>query len=535
MDKRLAQWAKTTQSFEPLGDALFQPAVRCDLAGQLMVRGREAKLVKLAAASAPYAFLDLPWAEALQAFTERVPQRKNELERLLKAYAQRSDEARKLALEQIQKFVKGSLERHIAEGGTYGDFADDLEAGKESLGISTADPAYLKMVFRTNVQSAYGAGRFRAITDPDVIELRPYVQYRTVGDARVRPEHAVLDRTIYHAASPEWHRISPPNSFNCRCSMCSLSRDEVVGEKVLGQVPANYVSATPEFDSPPTPHLEPANDNAREMKATQLELAYNPTQSRASDGEWTAGGPGAAQKARPSREAREKSTGEALQRLQQGVVGSEVGRAPIDVGVDAKVASRLAAKTKALSPPPPKVAAVVGGTAVAKKVSDWSSRWVSNTTKERAEDAARALTQPGSWAQHQYAATQSILKEHMADLRKQGVLDADGYLTLYRGASGQQAKDIQRQVAFKALHPNIKERPSITVHPVTSWSASPLVAKGFAGDDGVVIKQKIHASRVFASHLGQSGRWNSWDEQEFAIVHPERTLPLDNLLAKDAI
>lgn len=260
-----------------------------------MVRGREAKLVKLAAASAPYAFLDLPWEEALQAFVERVPQNKNELQRLLKAYAQRSDEARRLALEQIQKFVKGSLERHIAEGGTYGDFADDLEAGKESLGITTADPAYLKMVFRTNVQSAYGAGRFRAITDPDVIELRPYVQYRTVGDARVRPEHAVLDRGIYLAASPEWHRIAPPNSFNCRCSMCSLSRDEVVGEKVLGQVPANYVSATPEFDTAPMPHLEPANDNAREMsvatrqKPTQLELSYDPSQARAEDGKWSSG------------------------------------------------------------------------------------------------------------------------------------------------------------------------------------------------------------------------------------------------------
>lgn len=290
----MAQWAKTTQSFEPLGDALFQPAVRCDLAGQLMVRGREAKLVKLAAASAPYAFLDLPWEEALQAFRERVPQRKNELERLLKAYAQRSDEARRLALEQIQKFVKGSLERHIAEGGTYGDFADDLEAGKESLGITTADPAYLKMVFRTNVQSAYGAGKFRAITDPDVIELRPFVEYLTVGDARVGDDHKPLHKTVYRVASARWRRIAPPNRPNCRCSINSCTADDVAGRDILGDVPKAYV-AMPEFDSPPTPRIDVANDNAREMSvqrtpAKQLELAYNPSQARDGNGEWAAGG-----------------------------------------------------------------------------------------------------------------------------------------------------------------------------------------------------------------------------------------------------
>jgi SPP1 gp7 family putative phage head morphogenesis protein len=247
----LRSWAKRTSSFEPLGDALFVPSVKADLAGQLMVRGREAHIVKLDAMDVFQTFLDLPWAEALQAFRERVPSRNDELKRLLKGYAQRADASRRLALEQIQAFVKLRLEKHIAEGGLYADFARDLEDGKQTLGITTDDPAYLRMVFRTNVQSAYGAGKFRAATDPDVIEEMPFVQYRTVGDARVRPEHAVLDRGIYHAASDEWHRIAPPNGFSCRCSLVSLSRDDVKGKTILGQVPREYV-ATPEFDAPPT-------------------------------------------------------------------------------------------------------------------------------------------------------------------------------------------------------------------------------------------------------------------------------------------
>lgn len=281
----------------------------CDLAGQLMVRGREAKLIKLDAKDAPYAFLDLPWKEALQAFVERIPTRTNELQRLLKEYAKRSDAARRLALEQIQQFVKDRLAKAIADGGTYSQFAQDLQDGSQSLGITANDPAYLRMVFRTNILSAYGAGKFRAATDPDVIEEMPYVQYRTVGDARVRPEHAILDRTIYHAASAEWHRIAPPNSFNCRCSLVSLSRDDVKGKTILGQVPQGYV-ATPEFDAPPVALIKakatrgvdapadpievkpgwedtPPSNDVRQMSIFQL---FDPNEARAPDGKWTKGG-----------------------------------------------------------------------------------------------------------------------------------------------------------------------------------------------------------------------------------------------------
>lgn len=274
-----------------------------------MVRGREARLIKLDAKDAPFAFLDLPWQEALQAFLERVPTRTNELQRLLKDYAKRSDAARRLALDQIQQFVKDRLAKRIAEGGLYSDFANDIESGKEALGISATDPSYLRMVFRTNVLSSYGAGKFRAITDPDVIDEMPYVQYRTVGDARVRPEHAILDRGIYNAASDEWYRIAPPNSWNCRCSMVALSRDDVKGQRILGQVPSGYV-ATTEFDAPPVAAIKaavtrgvdappdplevkpgwqetPPSNDTRQMSIYEL---FNPSQARGPDGRWTSGG-----------------------------------------------------------------------------------------------------------------------------------------------------------------------------------------------------------------------------------------------------
>lgn len=259
----LKTWHPNSESWERLGDSIFVPAVMCDLAGQLMVRGSEARTIQLDAKDKP-AFLDLPWVDAIEEFKARGIVKPTELSTLLKDYAQRADKARQLMLGQVQTFVRSELEKSLAEGGTFKDFAARIEDGGTGLGITEADPAYLNMVFRTNVQSAYGAGRYRAMTDPDVMDAQPFVEYRTVGDARVREEHAVLDKTVYAIGSDEWQRIAPPNGFNCRCSMVTLTRDEAKGRKVLTAVPEAYVP-TPGFSGPPvakvnapTPKLAPA-------------------------------------------------------------------------------------------------------------------------------------------------------------------------------------------------------------------------------------------------------------------------------------
>jgi len=267
LEAKLAAWRPNDESWEQLGDAIFVPAVLSDLAGQLMVRGSEAHVIQLDAKDKP-AFLDLPWAEAIEEFKARGIMKPTELSTLLKDYAQRADKARQLMLAQVQTFVRSELEKTLREGGTFRDFSKAIDSGGASLGITNDDPAYLKMVFRTNVQSAYGAGRFRAMTDPDVINERPFVQYRTVGDARVREEHAALDgpthNTCYRADDPVWHRIAPPNGFSCRCGFVTMTADEAIGLTVLSEVPEAYVP-TPGFDGPPiarvnapTPKLDPA-------------------------------------------------------------------------------------------------------------------------------------------------------------------------------------------------------------------------------------------------------------------------------------
>jgi len=253
----LTDWKQDTAIFDRLGDVLFVTTALADMGGQLMVAGREAEAVQLRVIAmadpppSPKPFLDLPWSDAIEAFKARGLVEDTDFETLLGDYAQRSAVARQLMLDQVQSEVMRHLTDAITAGETLPQFADKVNELTASLGLAPGKPSYLEMVFRTNVQSAYGAGRYKAINNPVVASSRPYVQYRTVGDARVRDEHAVLDGQTYAVDDPVWQRIAPPNGFNCRCSMITLSKAQAVGVPISTAIPDGYIP-TPGFDQPPT-------------------------------------------------------------------------------------------------------------------------------------------------------------------------------------------------------------------------------------------------------------------------------------------
>ncbi len=50
------------------------------------------------------------------------------------------------------------------------------------------------------------------------------LQYRTVGDDRVREEHAALDGTTLPPSDPFWSKYYPPNGWGCRCTAVQVRK-----------------------------------------------------------------------------------------------------------------------------------------------------------------------------------------------------------------------------------------------------------------------------------------------------------------------
>ena len=111
------------------------------------------------------------------------------------------------SLEQAESVIK-SLNKTLASGGTFIDF-QKLVAESEIV----LPKHYLDNVFRTNIQSAYGHGRWQQQQRNK--DKRQYLMYSAINDSRVRPSHLALDKIVLPFEHPFWLTHYPPLSFRC--------------------------------------------------------------------------------------------------------------------------------------------------------------------------------------------------------------------------------------------------------------------------------------------------------------------------------
>lgn len=87
----------------------------------------------------------------------------------------------------------------------------------------TYNSNYLRAEFNFVQASAEMAAKWeRFMQDGD----RYYLQYRTVGDAKVRPTHAEMAGITLPASDPFWAEFYPPNGWGCRCSVVQVRKSK---------------------------------------------------------------------------------------------------------------------------------------------------------------------------------------------------------------------------------------------------------------------------------------------------------------------
>lgn len=148
----------------------------------------------------------------------------------------------KVAQLDVLNDIRGAVEKALREGKTERWFRKDLETvlrakgwwGKKvDVDADTGEAQLyqagsyrrLETIYRTNMQTAYQAGRWKQFEANR--ERAPYLQYLAVMDSKTRPAHAALHGKVFHIDDPIWDIIYPPNGFNCRCRVRALSLREV--------------------------------------------------------------------------------------------------------------------------------------------------------------------------------------------------------------------------------------------------------------------------------------------------------------------
>lgn len=150
----------------------------------------------------------------------------------------------------------------------------------------------------------------------------------------------------------------------------------------------------------------------------------------------------------------------------------------------------------------------------------WTNGWLSNSTAYEARQFLSAFRTKGSWANLKYAATQTLIGQRKADLQRRGVMDEDGYVTLYRGIRGEQAEKIDQSIA-------VGDSLNLKVYGLSCWTESPAVAASFAksasgresGDYRTqnIAKVKVHYSRAANMWAAESANWRN-GELEWTLI-----------------
>jgi SPP1 gp7 family putative phage head morphogenesis protein len=175
--------------------------------------------------------------EALAYWRGKAPITNAKYKKLGEQARQRAFTVAGLARQDQVQAVHTALAKAIENGETLAQFKKRLGPLLDRQGWTGKRAWRIENIYRTNMQSAYMAGRYAQMKA--VAKRRPYWRYIAVKDSRTRPTHAALNGKVYPHDHDFWAAWYPPNGFGCRCTVQTLSAAQVEsrGLKVESRVP----------------------------------------------------------------------------------------------------------------------------------------------------------------------------------------------------------------------------------------------------------------------------------------------------------
>lgn len=198
----------------------------------------------------------LPPEEAIAYWKDKVPVSASKYKQLSEEVRSRAFAVSSLARADQVAAMQQAIGKAIEDGESFSDFKKRIaDVTKEAQ----LRPWQLANIYRTNIQSAYMAGRYSQMKQAS--KSRPYWRYVAVGDQQTRIDHLALHGKVYPHDHEFWDTYYPPNGFACRCSVQSLSDFQMRkrGLKAEKDMP-DIVHAKHPITGEPLPPVRPKPD-----------------------------------------------------------------------------------------------------------------------------------------------------------------------------------------------------------------------------------------------------------------------------------
>ncbi len=149
---------------------------------------------------------------------------------------------------QVVADFRAAVDKAIAQGTTLKEFQKDFDGivARNGWQYKGSRDWRSELIYDTNIRTSYMAGRYKQMTDPDVLGFRPYWEYRhgaTGSPQRPRPWHLAWDGTVLPADDPWWNTHYPPNGWRCSCGIAPLSEGDMrrKGKRGPDEAPASPI------------------------------------------------------------------------------------------------------------------------------------------------------------------------------------------------------------------------------------------------------------------------------------------------------
>jgi len=145
-----------------------------------------------------------------------------------------------------------AVDKAITQGTTLEDFRKDVDRIVATHGwdYNGGRNWRSRVIYETNVRQAYNAGRWKQMTDPETMQILPYLQYRHGDSRRPRPQHLAWDGITLPAEDPWWQTHYPQNGWGCKCKVFAVSERRMEKARAKGKAQAPPSPIDPKTGAP---------------------------------------------------------------------------------------------------------------------------------------------------------------------------------------------------------------------------------------------------------------------------------------------
>ena len=133
------------------------------------------------------------------------------------------------ATDALLKDFQDEIKKALEQGTTLATFRASFDDIVERHGWDyVGTPGWRsKIIYDTNLSTAFSAGRYAQLTEPETLKVFPFWTYVHSGSAHPRLQHLAWNGLTLRADDPFWDSHFPPNGWHCGCRVAPTSERDL--------------------------------------------------------------------------------------------------------------------------------------------------------------------------------------------------------------------------------------------------------------------------------------------------------------------